>query len=72
MLASTGLYGISLLLTRTASFLLFPVYTRFLSPADYGVLELLDLTLYAFGTLLGMRIGDALLYRWAACSSDED
>lgn len=72
MLASTGVYGLAMLLSRTASFLLFPVYTRFLSPADYGVLELLDLTLYAYGTLLGMRIGDAMLYRWPACTSDEE
>jgi len=70
MLASTSMYAVSVFIGRTASFLLFPVYTRFLSPADYGVLELLDLTLYVYGTLLGMRIGEALVYRWSASGDD--
>jgi O-antigen/teichoic acid export membrane protein len=72
MLASTSLYGVSLLVGRTASFLLFPVYTRFLSPADYGVLELLELTLYAYGTLVGMRISDALIYRWSSSRTEQE
>jgi O-antigen/teichoic acid export membrane protein len=72
MLASTGVYAIATFVGRMASFLLFPVYTRFLSPSDYGVLELLELTLYAWGTLLGMRIGDSLMYRWPACTTAEE
>ena len=40
----TVIYGLGAVLGRAVSFLMLPVYTRFLSPADYGVLQLLDLT----------------------------
>ncbi|MCS7043497.1 MAG: oligosaccharide flippase family protein [Bryobacteraceae bacterium] len=72
MVSGTAGYAVAVFLGRAASFLLFPVYTRFLSPADYGVLELLELTLYAYGVLLGMRIGEALIYRWSNARGEEE
>lgn len=72
MASSTSVYALAVFLGRAASFLLFPVYTRFLSPADYGVLELLELTLYAYGVLFGMRIGEALVYRWSRVTGGDD
>lgn len=39
-----------------------PIYTRFLSPADYGILELLDLTLLVFSTIFGVQLSSALFY----------
>ena len=39
-----ALYSLGVILGRAVSFLMLPVYTRFLSPADYGILQLLDLT----------------------------
>ncbi|GJM43231.1 MAG: undecaprenyl-diphospho-oligosaccharide flippase [Gemmatimonadota bacterium] len=40
----SGVYGLGLILSRLASFLLLPLYTSYLVPADYGVLAILDLT----------------------------
>jgi O-antigen/teichoic acid export membrane protein len=40
----TAIYGLGVLLGRAVSFLMLPVYTRFLSPSDYGIIQLLDLT----------------------------
>ncbi len=40
----TVVYGIGNALKRGIGFLLLPVYTRFLTPADYGKLELLNVT----------------------------
>ena len=54
-----------------AGFLLLPIYTRFLKPADYAVLELLELTTFVFIALVGMRIGDALFYYHSAASTVE-
>jgi len=39
------IYGLGTILGRVVSFIMLPVYTRFLSPADYGILQILDLTL---------------------------
>jgi len=41
---NTAIYGLGVILARAVSFLMLPVYTRFLSPSDYGVIQLLDLT----------------------------
>lgn len=39
------LYGFGFLVSRMASFLLLPLYTRVLTPSDYGVLQLLQVSL---------------------------
>lgn len=38
LMAQSATYGLGDLLTKAIAFLLIPVYTRFLSPADYGIL----------------------------------
>lgn len=40
-----AVYGLGVLIQRAASFVLLPVYTRALTPADYGVLQLLQISL---------------------------
>lgn len=39
------LYGLPTILSGVASFVMLPVYTKYLTPADYGLLSLLDLSL---------------------------
>lgn len=54
-------YGFGVVMQRVASFILLPVYTRLLTPADYGLLELLELTvevasiLVSAGTMAGVQ-----------------
>lgn len=38
-------YGLGVVLSRIVSFLMLPIYTRYLTPADYGVLQLLQITI---------------------------
>ena len=40
----TMIYFLGMLLSRAASLIMLPVYTRALTPADYGILQLLDMT----------------------------
>jgi O-antigen/teichoic acid export membrane protein len=37
-------YGVGVVIRRLASFVMLPIYTRLLTPADYGLLELLSLS----------------------------
>lgn len=39
------IYGLGMVLQRAVSFVMLPIYTRFLTPADYGVLALVEMTL---------------------------
>jgi O-antigen/teichoic acid export membrane protein len=63
ILASTAMYSVAMLFGRLASFFLLPLYTRYLSPADYGVLEIVDLAMFMLATVIGIGLaGDALFY----------
>ena len=44
-------FGIGGILARAVGFLLIPVYTRFLTPADYGVLEIANVMIAIFSIL---------------------
>jgi O-antigen/teichoic acid export membrane protein len=48
----TVVYGLGGVLFRLVSFIMLPVYTRLLTPADYGVLQLLQMTLDVAAILL--------------------
>jgi O-antigen/teichoic acid export membrane protein len=53
-------YGVGILLTKAISFVMLPVYTRFLTPADYGVIELVEMTLDVISILAGARIATGI------------
>jgi O-antigen/teichoic acid export membrane protein len=55
------IYGAADLLNRSIGFLLIPLYTHYLTPADYGTLELLDLTSYVIGMLSAMGITNSVM-----------
>jgi O-antigen/teichoic acid export membrane protein len=45
---------------KVASFVMLPVYTRYLTPADYGILELLGMTIEVIGLITGAGIMGAV------------
>lgn len=55
-----GIYGLSNILNRIVSFVLLPLYTRYLDPSDYGVMDLLYFTTAFIGIVLEMGINTAL------------
>jgi O-antigen/teichoic acid export membrane protein len=71
ILKATALYSIATIAPLAVSMLALPLYTRFLTPADYGVLELLDATRIVFSMLIGARFTDALLYFYGRATTDE-
>jgi O-antigen/teichoic acid export membrane protein len=72
LVKKTGIYAIAGVAARALSILLLPVYTRFLSPADYGVMELLDLTVNLVSLLLGARLGQAIFYFYFAAEGKRE
>lgn len=53
-------YAIGNIARRFVGFLMLPIYTRFLTPADYGVIGLLTLALALFESVFGARMGRAI------------
>src|SRR6185295_11727432 len=66
------IYGSGFLLARAAGFLLVPLYTRFLTPADYGVIELLDLTAFFVGTFVALGMEQAVMKFYHAYDEPAD
>lgn len=52
----TLVYGLGMLLTKGVSFIMLPVYTRYLTPADYGVMELIGMTLDIIAIVAGAKL----------------
>lgn len=50
------LYGAGILLSKAISFIMLPLYTHYLRPADYGVLQLVELTLDVISIVAGARL----------------
>jgi len=56
----TGIYATGIFLRQLASFLLLPIYTRYLTPADYGVVGLMIFAISLSEVLFGARLGQAI------------
>ena len=52
----TLVYTAGIIIGKVASFVMLPVYTRYLTPADYGVLELLGMTIDVIGMITSVGI----------------
>ena len=57
----TVVYGIGDILAKLVGFLLIPLYTHYFSTAEYGTLELLDLSSHIVSLLLAMGIAEAMV-----------
>jgi O-antigen/teichoic acid export membrane protein len=56
ILKHAAIYGLGSLLSRVISLVMLPVYTRFLSPEDYGVMTLVEMTLDVLALLAGAQL----------------
>jgi O-antigen/teichoic acid export membrane protein len=63
MVKHSLVYGIGNALNRMIGFLMIPIYTKYLIPAQYGILELLGLTTSFVGMIISLRISRAM-YRF--------
>jgi O-antigen/teichoic acid export membrane protein len=59
----TSIYGATELLSRFIGFIMIPFYTHYLRPTDYGISELVGLTIEVISMVLGMGISNAI-YRF--------
>jgi O-antigen/teichoic acid export membrane protein len=60
---SSALYTLGNLATRVVGFLMIPVYTRFLTTADYGLIELIDLVANVAAITFGLQAISSSLIR---------
>ena len=54
------LYAIGNILSKAVAFLMLPIYTRYLTPADYGVAALIEMTLDVIAIVAGAQIAQGV------------
>ncbi len=57
---------------RFLSVLLVPVYTRYMSRSDYGIMDLLDTTLILVTLLFGLRRAESILFFYKQASNEAE
>jgi O-antigen/teichoic acid export membrane protein len=60
LLAHSSIYGLGTMISRIASLILLPLYTRYLTPSDYGILSTVEITTGLMGIVITMGIALAL------------
>jgi len=60
LLTHSAIYGTMNILAKGVGFIMIPIYTHYIPPADYGVYELLDLVVMVVGIFLGAGIVNAV------------
>lgn len=72
LIRHSAIYGVGQILSRLVSFLLLPIYTSYLRPADYGVMAILDLVSGALAILVGAGMGSAINRYYFEVQSDQE
>jgi O-antigen/teichoic acid export membrane protein len=68
----TAIYGVGQLLRGLASFIMLPIYTLHLAPADYGIVELLTVVLDLTALLIGSRVAVGIFKYYSDAPSDRE
>ena len=63
-------YGAGVVLGRAVSFIMLPVYTSFLTPADYGVIQLIEMTLDMIAIVAGGQIAAGIFRYYHAAPTE--
>jgi len=67
----TSIYMFGDILRYSTSLVMLPIYTRYLTPADYGVIELLSMLLDVAAIIFGARVGQSV-FRFYCMATSED
>jgi len=66
-----SIYGLGGILSKSITFLLLPLYTRLLTPADYGILALVTIVGSVIGILYGLMISSGFIRNYYDNSEEE-
>ncbi len=65
-------YGLGVAASQLVGFFLLPIYTRYLTPSDYGVLEIFGATGGILGIVFVMGLGSALFMSYFSYDDEEN
>jgi len=65
-------YGAGIIAGKGMAFLMLPIYTRFLSPADYGVMALISMTLDVISIFAGAQLAHGIFRFYHKAETDRE
>jgi len=65
-------YGTGFILSKAVAFVMLPVYTRYLTPADYGLLQLIDMVVEVASIAAGSRLGAGIFRFYHKAETPEE
>lgn len=68
----SAVYAVGVIATQLVGFIMIPIYTRVLSPADYGVIETITRLVDVINLLLAMGLAEALLRHYYLAQTEEE
>jgi O-antigen/teichoic acid export membrane protein len=68
----TSIYMFGEILRNSVSVIMLPIYTRYLTPADYGVIELLTMLIDMASIIFGARVAQAIFRFYCTATTPED
>lgn len=71
LLKNLSIYGFGGILSKSITFLLLPLYTRLLLPADYGILALVTIVGSVIGILYGFMVSSGFIRNYYDNSEEE-
>lgn len=72
MFKSSGIYAIGSLARQLMAFLMLPIYTQHLTPADYGVIEMLTVIMAVLAVLGGVHMSQAVYRFHSDCETTQE
>ena len=67
-----AIYAVGNIARNMVSFIMLPIYTTYLTPADYGTIELLSILIDFVGLILGVRLGEAIFRYYCDTDSKQE
>ena len=68
----TLVYGMGKMAAKSVSFVMLPIYTRFLTPADYGVIQLVEMTLDLVAVVGGAQLVQGIFRFYHEAETEDD
>ncbi len=66
----SAIYATGTIIRRLTGLVMLPIYTRYLTPEDYGVVELLTMAIEITGILIGLRISQVMFRYYIMAESE--
>lgn len=72
LVKDSAVYAVGVIATQLVGFIMIPIYTRVLTPADYGVIETIIRLVDVINLLLAMGLAEALLRHYYLAQTEEE